>query len=229
MVPTYQWKLNNQTVGGNSPNYANDHLKNGDEVYCILIPTNNNCISGPVNSDTIHMNIFPVPVINISPKDTLVKPGSQIILNAQVSGNISTIQWTPSNELVNANVLSPLTIPITANTIFKLEVTNTDGCYASANAAVKISKPLVMPNAFSPDGDQKNDIFRIPPGASIQLQEFSVFDRWGAKVFTTKNATEGWDGRINGKPADTGTYVYIVKGKDEKGEVFIRGSVTVVR
>ena len=227
--PTYQWKLNNQTVGDNSTKYLSGHLKNGDEVYCILMPTNNNCFSGPVNSDTVHMNIFPVPVINISPKDTIIKPGSQITLNARVSGNISSIQWSPSNELVNANVLSPLTISMTVNTIFKLEVTSADGCVASATASVKITQPLVMPNAFSPDGNQVNDIFRIPLGAPIQLQEFSIFDRWGAKVFTTKNATAGWNGTIKGKPADTGVYVYIIKGKDQNGNVLIKGSVVLVR
>ena len=229
MAPTYQWKLNKQTVGDNSIKYVNDHLKNGDEVYCILTPTNNNCFSGPVNSDTVHMNIYPKPLINISPKDTIIKTGSQITLNARVSGNISSIQWSPSNELVNANVLSPLTVSMTANTIFKLEVTSTDGCVASATASVKITRPLVMPNAFTPDGDQVNDIFRIPLGASIQLQDFSIFDRWGAKVFTTKNATEGWNGTIKGKSADAGVYVYIIKGKDDKGEVLIKGSVVLVR
>jgi gliding motility-associated-like protein len=42
-----------------------------------------------------------------------------------------------------------------------------------------------MPNAFTPNGDGKNDVFRIPPGTSLQLKEFSIYDEWGTKVFST--------------------------------------------
>jgi len=52
-----------------------------------------------------------------------------------------------------------------------------------------------MPNAFTPNGDGKNDVFRIPPDATLNLEEFSIYDRWGAKIFSTKNVGEA--GRQN--------------------------------
>jgi len=86
-----------------------------------------------------------------------------------------------------------------------------------------------MPSAFTPNGDGYNDLFRIPPNIPLQLKEFSIFDRWGNRVFTTADSRKGWDGTINGLPAKTGTFIYIVKGKDDKGDVFVKGTITLIR
>ena len=86
-----------------------------------------------------------------------------------------------------------------------------------------------MPNAFTPNGDGINDVFRIPPGILIELKEFSVFDRWGNKIFTTLNSAKGWDGTFKGQQAASGVYVYIIKGSDYKGPVLAKGSVVLVR
>ena len=98
-----------------------------------------------------------------------------------------------------------------------------------ATAIIKAGRSVSMPNAFSPNADGNNDIFRITPGATLQLNEFSIFDRWGRIIFTTKEITKGWDGTINGRIADPGSYIYIVKGADEKGSVFLKGTVMLVR
>jgi len=86
-----------------------------------------------------------------------------------------------------------------------------------------------MPSAFTPNGDGVNDLFRIPPEITIQLKEFSVYDRWGNKVFTTKNAGQGWNGTISGRPQSAGVYVYVIVGTDLKGPVSTRGTFTLVR
>jgi len=94
---------------------------------------------------------------------------------------------------------------------------------------VKVGRPLLMPNAFSPNNDGTNDLFRIPPGVAMQLDEFSVFNRWGVRVFTTHQISEGWNGTINGMPVDADTYVYIIKGRNEKGAVLAKGTVVLFR
>ena len=85
-----------------------------------------------------------------------------------------------------------------------------------------------MPSAFSPNGDGKNDLFRIPPEALIDLQEFSVFNRWGQIVFSTKNKAVGWDGKHHGI-MQTGLFTYTIKGSNDKGSVFLKGTVFLLQ
>jgi len=88
---------------------------------------------------------------------------------------------------------------------------------------------LYMPNAFSPNGDGKNDVFRIPLNVDILLREFSVFDRWGNKIFSTHDVSYGWDGTEHGTWANTGVYVYIISGSNEKGDFVDKGSFVLIR
>jgi gliding motility-associated-like protein len=77
---------------------------------------------------------------------------------------------------------------------------------------------MIVPNIFTPNGDGHNDMFVVQ---SVGLKELSgtIFNRWGRKVTEWSGApTEGWNGKINGKDADDGTYYYIIKatGYDDK-------------
>lgn len=66
---------------------------------------------------------------------------------------------------------------------------------------------LFVPTAFTPDGDDLNDVF-LPIISGVQEYEFSIFNRWGKEFFKTKNQTTGWDGTINGTQAQIGTYTW---------------------
>lgn len=72
---------------------------------------------------------------------------------------------------------------------------------------------IYVPNVFSPNGDTKNDVFKAIPGTSCSLTQFSlkVFDRFGALVFESSSADEGWDGSYKGEKAPQATYVYVVQ------------------
>ena len=86
-----------------------------------------------------------------------------------------------------------------------------------------------MPSAFSPNGDGVNDIFKIPADVTLDLKEFSVYNRWGNRIFTTNNVSKGWDGTFNGKMQDAGVYVFFISGSNAKGKIFIKGTVTLIR
>lgn len=81
------------------------------------------------------------------------------------------------------------------------------------NAKKDCACEIFVPNVFSPNGDSKNDVFKAIPGTSCSLTQFSlkVFDRFGALVFETTSAEEGWDGNYKGKNAPQATYVYVVQ------------------
>jgi gliding motility-associated-like protein len=67
-----------------------------------------------------------------------------------------------------------------------------------------------MPNAFTPNGDGRNDLFRIPPGIPVTAVRFEVFDRWGTRVFAGEGDQVAWDGTTGGKPQPSGTYVWLI-------------------
>jgi len=99
-----------------------------------------------------------------------------------------------------------------------------------SNIAKAIQEPLFyVPNAFTPDG--KNPVF-IPVNAFVNATDytFSIFDRWGEKVFETHDPSTGWDGTYQSKKANEGVYVYWIKYASSKGEDFqTKGTVTLLR
>lgn len=227
--PSYQWMVNNRNVGSNSPFLSSNSLSNGDQVVCEMTPGANSCLTSKSLSNTILMSINNAPSITIFPTDTTISPNSQLDLNAVVSGTINSHQWTPSNQLRNPFSLTPTTFPLNSNTIFTLSIISDKGCSASKSVTINIKSPLLMPNAFTPNNDGLNDIFRIPKNVSFVLKEFSIYDRWGNKIFSTENIEEGWKGNNKGLPAPAGVYVYMIKGADEKGSAFLKGTFVLIR
>jgi gliding motility-associated-like protein len=111
-----------------------------------------------------------------------------------------------------------------------------DGCQGSDTLTVsqQICECLVsMPNAFSPNGDNKNDLFRAiaAPDCPITDYTLSVYNRWGELVFTTDDPQAGWNGTFHNTPAEVGTYMYsLVFKAGTKGLVRHQtGDVTLVR
>lgn len=227
--PVYQWMVNNQPLQNSAPVFTSNTLSNGDAVYCIITPGSSACSVDPINSNTLTAIIEALPKISILPADTLIYIGQQAVLKATVDGNIASFRWSPADQLENQYSLTPSTLHLTDNITYTLTVKNEKGCEASSQSVIKVARLLRMPNAFSPNRDGLNDIFRIPAGVSLQLDEFSIFDRWGARVFSTHNISEGWNGTCNGNPVGAGTFVYYIKGSNEKGNVLLTGTVLLIR
>ena len=87
-----------------------------------------------------------------------------------------------------------------------------------------------IPNAFSPNGDGRNDLLEIYVGDDIESFEFMIFDRWGKLLFRTGNRLVSWDGVYNGEITNTGVYTYYLKYKQEaSGEKEVSGNITLMR
>ncbi len=228
-TPSYQWKVNGVPVGSNLPVYVSSSLSNNDKVQCYLTSGSNNCNALASSSPTIVMSVKKVPSIFIVPPDTVVAPGSQILLHAEISGAYASYIWNPSTLLNNSTSLSPTTYPSQSTTAYQLSVTTDEGCKAYASSWIRVKKKLYLPNAFTPNGDGLNDVFRIPPGGFLKLISFSIFDRWGNVVFMTYNVNAGWDGRYKGIKKDPGTYLYLIQAYDGNEKILLKGSVTLIR
>ena len=87
-----------------------------------------------------------------------------------------------------------------------------------------------MPNAFTPNGDRLNDVYKIPSFNFNRLIQFTIYNRWGRIVFQTRDITKGWDGTINNIPQETGTYVYYLQMESITGKkINEKGTLTLIR
>lgn len=89
---------------------------------------------------------------------------------------------------------------------------------------------LDVPNAFSPNGDGINDVFRIRITGYFKPDALKIYNRWGQIVFETKDLGNEWNGTIKGKPLPIGTYYWVIEGLNVYGKLFrSAGSVTLLR
>ena len=89
---------------------------------------------------------------------------------------------------------------------------------------------LTFPNAFSPNNDQINDVYKAKTHQNIVEFRATIFNRWGQKLYEWTNVNEGWDGTYKGRAVKQGTYYVLVKarGADERTYT-IRKDVNLLR
>jgi gliding motility-associated-like protein len=90
---------------------------------------------------------------------------------------------------------------------------------------------VFIPNAFTPNGDGKNDVFSFVTAAGIDMQRFSVYNRWGTQVWGTLNQKDTWDGSYNNTIGEAGVYFYILKYKCvSNGKNYtMKGDINLIR
>ena len=113
-----------------------------------------------------------------------------------------------------------------------VQVTGNNGCITRDTATIKRINAcgFFMPSAFSPNNDGKNEQCRPQLLGRLVKYHFIVFNRWGQKVFDSYDHSNGWDGKINGRPAEPGAYVwsclYQFSNEEEK---HAKGTVLLIR
>jgi gliding motility-associated-like protein len=88
---------------------------------------------------------------------------------------------------------------------------------------------VFVPKAFSPNGDGQND-FECLYGRCLLNVDFSIYDRWGEKVFEATNISECWDGTYRGQPMNPAVFVYYLNATLLTGETITKkGNITLVK
>ena len=144
-------------------------------------------------------------------------------------GNCLYYSWFPTLGLSRADVSNPLAQPI-VNTRYVIQGRTDAGCVVtdSVDVIVKTDSYIEMPNAFSP-GRGRNSL-RILRRGDVELKNFTIYNRWGTKVFQTKNVDEGWDGTLDGEKQPMGVYIYVIEAVTPSGRTINKqGNITLVR
>ncbi len=147
--------------------------------------------------------------------------GNEITLSSSPV-SYSTYQWLANNT--SSSDLPTYQINSSGN--YSLIVTNSDGCSTSSSVELQFHDcgSIYIPNAFSPNGDGINDVFRAL-GTDIGLFEMWIYNRYGELVFYSNDPRIGWNGTYHLTNAPIGVYVYYFKAKDLSGkEIFYNGS-----
>jgi len=158
-----------------------------------------------------------------------VNQGQSITLNGKAAGNNIIISWSPVIFLSSTDIEDPI-VTATKDITYTMRVSSDDGCKASDTVKVIFLKNLIIPNAFSPNGDGINDKWVITYLDEYTTATVSVFNRYGQMIFQSSPggyASRPWDGTYNGSPVPVGTYYYIIKFADNKDP--LSGSIAVIR
>lgn len=181
--------------------------------------------AGCDSTHCVGVEVLPEPVLPVVQDSFVIGAGEEIQLSAPEG--FESYAWTPSEGLSCADCPDPLASPDTS-TRYLLTVADANGCGAAAIYRVLLCdfEGLDVPNAFTPNGDGVNDVFRVVPSENIaQVRSLSIYNRWGQKVWQGNGDKAEWDGSIDGKPAASDVYVWILRGtcgdalRERKGDV----------
>ncbi|WP_212003520.1 gliding motility-associated C-terminal domain-containing protein [Chitinophaga sp. HK235] len=198
---------------------------------------------GPVFNETDYSNnrsdldYEPFTITATPALISLPRPASVGLRTSITGGPVSSYLWEPQTGLSCTSCPNPFAA---ATSSMKYQVTATNDYYCTDTATVHIqtfvNAGISMPNAFSPNGDGQNDYFYVIGSWDIrQVRNLSVFNRSGNKVFEAVNTpandrSYGWDGTVNSKRADLGSYVYFAMVEYLDGTTrMIKGTVLLIR
>lgn len=165
-------------------------------------------------------------------RDTTVVVGQPLLFNG--SGGVSYL-WSPGTGLSSTTIFNPIGVygSDIDSVRYKVIVSDAIGCSDSAYVTVYVFKtnPYVfVPTAFTPNNDGLNDVIRPIAVGIRQINYFSVYNRWGERVFYTTANKHGWNGIHNGKEQASGVYVWMLQAIDYTGKsLFLKGTVTLIR
>jgi gliding motility-associated-like protein len=183
---------------------------------------------------TVTVNVFNfTPPLSVVPAvDTLILGESVTLMATDDPGY--TYQWLPPLYLDADDVPDPIATP-DEDIVYTLVIRNGDGCINSVQVRLLVlvrecAPPFIyVPNAFTPNGDQRNDLLRVE-GNHIEELYFAIYDRWGERVFETRDPEAGWDGTFRGRELAPDAYGYLLEVRCVGGETYTsRGNVTLLR
>ncbi len=223
-VNYWDWNFDDGTRDSNQ-NVAHSFPNIGKEFNVTLISGNTRGCR-----DTISKKLN-IPKVNLDAgNDTVVLMNEFVQFNAT---GTQTYNWSPPDFLNNPNIANPLGY-YTDTGVYRYIVTGTtaDGCPASDDINVTVSDKayLIVPNAFTPNGDGKNDVLRLLSSGFKKINHYRIFNRWGQMVFETNDYYQGWDGRLGSVEQQTSTYFWVVSVVDLNDNVRVfQGDVTLIR
>jgi len=194
------------------------------QLYNVWVIDANGC------DDTVSVlvDIEPFPDIDAGPLTVIYQGETATLLGAS---SVADYEWAPPDYLSDIYAMQPTSTP-EHSIWYYLTAVSPIGCVSIDSVHVVVIEPeaVIIPSAFTPNGDGVNDILHIVAFENVELTEFSIFNRWGEKIFETSDILAGWDGTFKSSAQEIGTYMYIFVGKNEmQEEIVYKGTINLLR
>ena len=231
---SYTWYIDGVQVGiNNTMSYTFEDVK----CYAISlqIVTDNFCTSSLSENDFIF--IHPDPIADFEFKPTTIYSDDPVVFFENESEGNANNLWN-FDGLGQSTELNPIfTFPLGEENDYevKLIVISDKGCIDSTIRFVPVRDQTIyyVPNAFTPDGDDINNVFLPIMSVGVDPQEYQleIYNRWGEKLFESNDYTIGWDGTYGGKIVKEGMYTWKIKFTEMKTDHKIteKGAVILLR
>jgi gliding motility-associated-like protein len=210
-VHTWDWDFGDGTL---SDREHADHVyaRSGTYPVQLEVSATNGCTS------KVDQDIFINRVQAHAGNDTLVIPNTNFQLNG---GGGAFYSWSPATGLSNPDISDPVG-KVSDDVTYHLTVKTIEGCTDTASLKVTVFKgsAIYVPTAFTPNHDGLNDILKPYYIGIRSLSFFTIFNRWGQKVFSTSDLNAGWDGNFKSGPVRDGSYVWVLKAVDIAGKTY---------
>ncbi|MET4080115.1 gliding motility-associated-like protein [Pedobacter sp. UYP30] len=224
-----------QAIGPNSNTYTwfpTDGLSNPNIANPTVAPTKNTTYTVTVSNgvcsitDTTRVLLVEDPVISAG-ADIKLFSGQAKHLAGKITGTDYQLFWTPKDYLDDPTILNPIASPLKDIT-YTLHVVSTFGCFdLTSSVFVKVYPEIIIPSAFSPNGDGVNDTWTIAAAGAFDHAKIKVFNRYGNLVYQNQGIFTSWDGKYQGVLLPTGVYYYTAYF-NEDFKTF-SGPVTLIR
>jgi gliding motility-associated-like protein len=162
-----------------------------------------------------------------------VTAGFPVNLSTNANQSYQVLSWLPESQFPDQTASSQTFTIIDTSKTYSVVAESVNGCIDTATVTVTVATntgDLFIPNAFTPNGDGKNDLFKVY-GSSINQIELRIFNQWGQLLFESKDPQRGWDGTYGGHPQPTGVYLYAVKLTlyGQPSPIIRKGSLNLIR
>ncbi len=184
------------------------------------------------NRDTLvsTIRVHPVPRVTVSKTNDINCDKGFSVLQAT---GANEYLWYPVYGLDSINSSSVTASP-QHSTTYSVVGSSEFGCKDTSQITVDVSNTgaikLMIPDAFSPNGDGINDCYRVKSNISLNNYEFAIYDRWGERVYYSHDINSCWDGIYKGQELQLGTYnYYLIIKTDICGEMFYKGTIQLIK
>ncbi|NCX94838.1 MAG: gliding motility-associated C-terminal domain-containing protein [Chitinophagia bacterium] len=234
----YMWNFDGATIVTAGSNPGDPYrlcwstLDSGVRIVSLKTSTIEGCESITMY-DTVKIHPRPVAAIGLLSQTDRLCLEDSVMLRAIVERLGCKYVWTPKHYF-DDNEGSRRWGRIENAGFVHLHVTDPFGCENEDSLALSPESccNVWFPNAFTPNGDRNNDVFKPVFRGYHRFSVFRVVNRWGQTVYEATNTNGEWDGTMNGVPQDLGVYYYFVKfdcdegdgqnkGRIQKGEVIL--------
>lgn len=221
---TYFWNFGNgNTMGGN--NVSTTYEGVGMYPVTLYVTNQYGCRRDTTIQD--YIQVYPIPIADFEPYPSVATIDNPLINFTNLSLYADSYQWYFGDVYSNSNIsseMNPYHIYTYAGDYeVYLVATNQYGCknYIKKKVRIEPIYRLFIPNVFTPNGDGLNDVFNVR-GVGISEEGFlmQIFDRWGEKIYETRDLYKGWDGSKKGAKPKQEVYVYKIYTQDMKGNKY---------